>query len=169
MPSPDPFIYPILNLAFAPYDSGPGVTPTVQEYFKAGDTFTITGFGSEVSLKQLSFLDTNFSLTGGGSAGSTILTFTYDPGSPDLFTGEIIGAIKIDATIDAPFLTINYFDHLLIGGTTSVPDSFPTNPDYGPNLIPTTLVPEPSSIALLTLGTGAGLYLRRRSARRNAG
>jgi hypothetical protein len=163
MPAPDPWIYDI-HPQFVPYVNLAS-NPTVQEYFAPGDYFTITGFGNLIGIVSLSLTD--FQLDFPNSTPTT-LRFDYTGPASGLFTQLSIGSVEIDTDTLASSLVFNYFDHLLLGGTTSVPDNPIDNPNYGPNIEPVTLVPEPTSIALLALGMAGGLYFRRRAARRNA-
>jgi hypothetical protein len=159
MPSPDPWLYTI-PLQFVPLDS-PG-PPTVMEYFTSGDYFTVTGFGNLIGINSLSL--TQFQLDFADLTATTLrFNYTgpaYTGTSGGLFTTLDIGTVVIDTDTLSSSLSIHYVDHELVGGV-------PTT-HMGTNPAPVTVVPEPSSIALLTLGTVGGLYFRRRAARRNA-
>ncbi len=160
MPSPDPWIYNI-PLQFVPFDQTTP-PPTIMEYFTTGDYFTITGFGNVLGIDSLSLTDFELDLP---DSTATTLRFNYTgsaynpgTGTGGLFDTLNIGTVVIDTDTLSSTLFISYFDHELVGGV-------PT-PHSGTNPAPVTLVPEPSSIALLALGTVSGLYFRRRVARR---
>ncbi len=167
MPAPDPWVYDI-HPEFVPYVNL-ATTPTIKEYFTTGDYFTITGYGNLLAIDALTLTD--FQLDFKDSTATT-LRFNYDGpaydpvhGTGGLFTDLKIGTVDIDTDTLVSSLTFVYVDHLL-KGTTPEMDNPNDNPNYGPNIEPVTLVPEPSSIALLALGTVGGLYFRRRAARR---
>ncbi len=97
-----------------------------------------------------------------GAVGTDTLVFEYI-GTTNVSTPFIIGQIVFDATGQMPppatppgDITITYYDHKT-GGTNT-----------GMNVYTPTVVPEPSSVALLALGAVSGLYLRKRLARRAA-
>jgi hypothetical protein len=134
------------------------------EYFTSGDYFTVTGFGNLIGINSLSL--TQFQLDFTKSTATTLqFDYTgpaYNPsnGTGGLFTTLDIGTVVIDTDTLSSSLSIHYVDHELVGGV-------PTT-NMGTNNAPVTVVPEPSSIALLALGTACGLFLRRRVARRLA-
>ena len=119
MPSPDPWIYTLPGVAFTP-------DLTRQEFFTAGDSFTISvgipnppGFG-KLTLTLIDF-DTGGSgfVCNGDTSTPNLLTFVYQ-GTANQTVAETIGDIKFDATALASAIVVTYNDHF-IDPKTGVP------------------------------------------------
>ena len=154
MPAGDPYYTYTVPLMFNP-------DTTIGEYFAPNanllaptDYFTISGFGQFLGFDPSGPL-TDFNVS--GAVGGTSITFAYK-GTSDQSSPLDIGTIIFDATSLPPAPPAGLDNHLL-----RPPDR--RRPDSGTNVYQPTVVPEPSSIALLALGTLGGLYFRRRAAR----